>query len=86
MDTTDFINFIENTVVPKEALLVTMDATSLYTNIPAEEGIDFVSQSYSDFYKETPPIPVEYLQELLSLILKENSFRFNGQHSSHYTG
>ena len=24
-DTTDLINFIENTVIPKEALLVTMD-------------------------------------------------------------
>ena len=79
-DTTDFINFIERTVVPKEALLVTMDVTSLYTNIPADEGIEFVTQSYTDFYKETPPIPVEYLKELLNLILKENSFRFDGQH------
>ena len=79
-DTTDFINFIENTVIPKEALLVTMDVTSLYTNIPADEGVDFVSQSYLDFYRKTPPIPVEYLKELLTLILKENSFIFNGQH------
>ena len=79
-DTTDFINFIESTVVPNDVLLVTMDVTSLYTNIPAEEGIEFVTKSYSDFYGERPPIPTEYLKELLSLILKENSFRFNGQH------
>ena len=38
-DTTAFINFIERTKVPEKALLVSMDVTSLYTNIPQEEGI-----------------------------------------------
>ena len=38
-DTTDFINFIENTIVPENIILVSMDVTSLYTNIPQEEGI-----------------------------------------------
>jgi len=32
--TTAFINFIERTKVPVKALLVSMDVTSLYTNIP----------------------------------------------------
>ena len=32
-DTTDFINFIEKTKLPKGVILVSMDATSLYTNI-----------------------------------------------------
>ena len=41
-DTTDFINFIERTRVPKNAILVSMDVTSLYTNIPQEEGIETV--------------------------------------------
>ena len=39
-DTTDFVNFIENTKVPADVILVSMDVTSLYTNIPQEEGID----------------------------------------------
>ena len=33
-DTTHFIRFIESTRVPKNAFLVSMDVTSLYTNIP----------------------------------------------------
>ena len=32
-DTTDFVNFIEKTKVPVYAILVSMDVTSLYTNI-----------------------------------------------------
>ena len=33
-DTTHFINFIENRTVSKQKILVSMDVTSLYTNIP----------------------------------------------------
>ena len=33
-DTTHFIRFIENTRVPRNAFLVSMDVTSLFTNIP----------------------------------------------------
>ena len=36
-DTTDFINFIERTKVPENAILVSMDVTSFYTNMPQEE-------------------------------------------------
>ena len=42
-DTTDFINFMEKTKVEKNAVLVFMDVTSLYTNIPQEEGIATVT-------------------------------------------
>ena len=33
-DTTDFINFIENTQIPDNVVLATLDVSSLYTNIP----------------------------------------------------
>ena len=33
-DTTDFLNFAEKTKVAKDTILVSMDVTSLYTNIP----------------------------------------------------
>ncbi|KAL9977710.1 hypothetical protein ACROYT_G015146 [Oculina patagonica] len=56
-----------------------MDVTSLYTNIPQEEGIDTVCEAYEDFYQGNPPIPSRYLREMLSLILQENSFQFNGK-------
>ena len=56
-DTTDFINFKEKTKLSKRVILVSMDATSLYTNIPQEEGINIVCRAYETFYNETPPIP-----------------------------
>ena len=42
-DTKDFINIIENTKVPPNALLVTLNITGLYLNIPQAEGIRRVS-------------------------------------------
>ena len=46
-----------------------MDVTSLNTNIPQEE----------EFHGKSPPIATHFLKEMLSLILKENSFQFNGK-------
>ena len=57
-----------------------MDVTSLYTNIPQNEGIEIVCKAYENFDKNNPPIPTHYLREMLRLILKENSFQFNGKH------
>ena len=56
-----------------------MDVTSLYTNIPQEEGIPAERQANGAFYinPPPPPIPTRYLREMLSLILQENSFHFN---------
>ena len=73
-DTTDFVNFIENTKVPADVILVSMDVTSLYTNIPQEEGIDTVCRAYEIFYRNEPPIPTQLLKRALRLILQENSF------------
>ena len=77
-DTTHFINFLEKTKVPEDTILVSMDATSLYTNIPQEEGIHIVCKAYDAFYKTEPPIPTHLLQRALRLILTENFFQFNG--------
>ena len=55
-DTTDFVNFIENTKVQADVILVSMDVASLYTNIQQEEGIDAVCRGYEIFYRnELPP-------------------------------
>ena len=77
-DSIDFINFIEKTKLPKNAILASMDVTSLYTNIPQEEGITTVCKAYEDFYQNHLPIPTKFLRQMLCLILKENSFQFNG--------
>ena len=76
-DTTDFVNFIERTTLPKDVILVSMDVTSLYTNIPQEEGINIVCTAYENFYRDGPPIPKRSLKKALKLILQENSFQFN---------
>ena len=53
---------------------------SLYTNIPQEEGINVVCQYYEEHYQLKQPIPATHLGELMRLILKENSFKFNDKH------
>ena len=79
-DTTDFINFLENTEVTENAILVSMDVTSLYTNIPQEEGITTMSNAYKHFHNNKPPIPTHVLRDMLRLTLQENFFQFNGKH------
>ena len=76
-DSTDFINFIEKTKVPTDVIIVSMDVTSLYTNIPQEEGIQTVCRAYETFYVNKPPILTPLLEQALRLILQENSFQFN---------
>ena len=77
-DTIDFLNFIESTKLPENTVLVFVDLTSLYTNIPHKEGVTSVCHAYKDFCGEKAPIPTKYLREMLYLILTENSFQFCG--------
>ena len=55
-DTTDFINFIEKTEVSQNAILVSMDVTSLFTNISQDEGITIVCEAYDKYHNNSPPI------------------------------
>ena len=81
-DTTHFINFIENTLLPQAAILATLDVCLLYTNIPQEEGIEIVCHFYEEHYHQSIlPIPTQFLGDLIMrLILTENSFKFNDKH------
>ena len=74
-----YLNFIESTEVPKHAIIVSMDVTSLYINIPQEEGIKTIRKAYVTHYKDKPPIPTQSLERALRLILKENSYHFYGK-------
>jgi GIY-YIG catalytic domain len=83
-DTTAFLNLIDTqkTIQPN-SLLVTMDVVSLYTNIPHDEGIEFVTKFYDatipfwEFYQPgLSPIPVEDLKILLRFILNNCTFQF----------
>lgn len=57
-----------------------LDISSLYTNIPQDVGIDVVCRYYEDHYEHKLTILTSDLQELMRLILEENSFKFNGKH------
>jgi len=80
-DTTDFINKIE--AVPNlrpGTIMCTIDVTSLYTNIPNQEGIDackkFLSTSRDS---NANPSNISILK-LLQYVLTKNNFDFNGKH------
>lgn len=53
-DTTNLINFIERTSLPEDTFVVSLNITSVYTNIPQEEGIETVCRTFENFYAETP--------------------------------
>ena len=61
-DTTDFINFIEKTRVVENAILVSMDVTSLYTNIPQEEAITIICKAYETFFQTNLQYPANTSQ------------------------
>ena len=63
-----------------------MDVTSLYTNIPQDDGIQTVCSAYENFHNNNPPIPSHHLEKMLGLILNENSFEFKGEHYLHTHG
>ena len=78
-DTTDFLNKLSNLGnLPNNAILVTLDVSSLYSNIPHNQGIDACRH-----FLDTHPnkhIPTETLCDLLRMILTMNTLTFNQQH------
>jgi peptide-methionine (R)-S-oxide reductase len=80
-DTTDFINKIEAIqAVPPNCLLCTVDVTSLYTNIPNDEGI-LACKNILDKYRTGDTIPSnENIALVLEHVLNMNNFDFNSKH------
>ena len=53
-DTQDFLKKLEKVKdIPQDSLLVTLDVKSLYTNIPNNEGIKAVKESYEKYKEKT---------------------------------
>ena len=78
-DTTDFLRKQDAMgQLPPETLLVSMDVTSLYTNIPHEDGIKACEEVWEARAVKDPPTQI--LINLLTLVLKCNNFEFNGKH------
>ena len=78
-DSTDFIrkiNQISN--LPCNTVLATLDVSSLYTNIPHEEGVNACISNYNQIWGITPS--KSHLRELIMLILTNNNFIFGDGH------
>jgi hypothetical protein len=80
-DTSDFINKIENIgPLPPDCLLCTVDVTSLYTNIPNDEGIS-ACNSILTKYRGGEQIPSnDSIIMTLEHVLHMNNFDFNEKH------
>ena len=78
-DTQDFILKIKSLGnIPEGALLCTLDVSSLYTNIPNHEGILAVAEHLR---KDPTKNPIaKFILDLLTLVLHNMNFEFNGEH------
>ena len=78
-DTNHFLSIINNLDIKgTDLLLVTLDVTALYTNIPHKEGIESIKNLLE---KSRPPnhMPTNAsILEILNLVLTCNNFQFNG--------
>ena len=77
-DTTDYLKKMENLTIPENTTLVTMDVTSLYTNIPHDDGIAACRKIWEQ--RTDQELLTECLVEMLTLVLKNNNFTFDGNH------
>ena len=79
-DTTEFINPIERTKLPTHSKLASIDVSSLYTNIPHNEGfqsaLHFLKNSPNTYKHPEQPNP-EIIGELMALVLQNNIFEFD---------
>ena len=80
-DTNTFANLITQTPVPQDCKLVSIDVSSLYTNIPHHDGLEAALNSLAE-HRDHDPIrpPIQILRELMSIVLKNNIFEFNGEY------
>ena len=80
-DTTDFINKVEQLdPLSKEGYLCTIDVTSLYTNIPNDEGITACANILAKFRTDGTPPSNTNITRLLEHVLYMNNFDFNNKH------
>ena len=78
-DTQDFINKIKALgPIPEGAILCTLDVSSLYTNIPNNEGILAVAAKLRQDHTKGPI--ANFILDLLKLVLHRMNFTFNGDH------
>ena len=80
-DTPDFLRKISSVnsqeKIPDGAILVSIDVSSLYTNIPMNEGIQAMEEALNK--RPDQSVPTTFLIELLNIVLKYNFFEFDSK-------
>ena len=77
-DTTDFITKIKQfQVISQKTYLVTLDVSSLYTNIPHEDGIKACRYFLENNSHSSGSLSIDNFCSLITLVLKKNYFKFN---------
>lgn len=74
-DTYDFVHKIRDKQIPKTAILVTGDVTSLYTNMNIDRMLQVTKSAFQKFPDASRPD--DHILELLNHILHNNDFQFN---------
>ena len=76
-DTTHFINITKNIQLDPDDLLVTIDVSSLYTNIPHTEGISAINKILEETGTDT--LLKMFIANSTYQVLTKNYFQFNDQ-------
>ena len=77
-DSLHVIARLKDTEVSNDSILFTMDITSLYTNVPIDEGIECVGRSF--LQHPDPKRPDATILTMLKLLLTNNDFYFRDKH------
>ena len=70
--------------IPRDALLVTWDVRSLYTNIPHKQGLEALKKTLHN--EKIPRKKANTILEFSELVLNSNQFKFLGQHYLQMSG
>ena len=81
-DRTHFLRKLDDLKeLPRRSLLVTLDVSSLYTNIPHKEGIEACRKALnSSGHLSCSRLKTESICDLMHMILTTNNFDFNNNH------
>ena len=78
-DTPDFLRKLDeiSDLVEDSDILVTVDVSALYTNIPQDEGLEAAREALEE--REDKEVPTDFIINLLEIILKFNIFEFDNE-------
>ena len=85
-DSTHMIDNLQDFNTIPNMLLCTLDITSIYTNIPHDEGVQAIKELLA-IHRDIKALPhYSYIIELLQVVLTNNYFDFNGKHYHQKSG